>query len=72
MGINDDKSIDRKVSRTVCKAFEQLIHDLENAPALILEGEKQAVDGENTLKEIRSWLFGRSKEDGFTDNSTDK
>ena len=48
MGINDDKSIDRKVSRTVCKAFEQLIHDLENAPALVLEGEKQPVDGENS------------------------
>lgn len=72
MGINDDKSIDRKVSRAVCKAFEQLIHDLEDGPTLILEGENQPVDGENTLKEISSWLFGRSKEDGYSDNSTDK
>lgn len=72
MGINDDESINRRVSRTVCKAFEQLIQDVKTEPGLILEGENQPVDGENTLKEIRAWLFGRRREDGHTSSSTDK
>ena len=72
MGIKNDESMDIRVSRTVCKAFEQLIQDIKNEPGLILEGENQPVDGEHTLKEIRSWLFGRRREDGYTDNSSDK
>ena len=72
MGINDDQSIDRRVSRVICQAFNQMVENIENEPGLILEGEAQPVDGENTLKEIRSWLFGRRREDGYTDNRTDK
>ena len=72
MGINDDQSIDKRVSRVICRAFDQMVANIENEPGLILEGEAQPVDGENTLKEIRSWLFGRRREDGHTDNSTDK
>ncbi len=72
MGIKNDESMDIRVSRTVCKAFEQLIQDIKNEPGLILEGENQPVDGENALQEIRSWLFRRRRTDGHTDNSTDK
>ena len=72
MGINDDKSMDRKISRVICQAFNQMIANIENEPSVILEGEKHPVDGENTLKEISSWLFGRRHEDGYTDNSTGK
>jgi hypothetical protein len=36
---------------------------------LILEGENQpADDEENTLREIRSWLFRRRRENGDTSN----
>ena len=72
MGIKKEESMDYKVSKAVRSAFEQLIHDIENEPGLILEGENQPVDGENTLREIRSWLFGRRESDGFTNNSSDK
>ena len=72
MGIKKEESMDYKVSKAVSKAFKQLIQDIENDPTLILEGDNQSVDEKNTLEEIRSWLFGRGREDGFTDNSSDK
>jgi len=72
MDKKDEELTDIRVSRAVCKAFDQLIHDIENEPGLILEGEAQPVDSENTLEEIRSWLFGRRRKYGYTDNSTDK
>ena len=72
MGINNGESTDRRISEIICKAFEQTIENLESEPGLILKGESQPVDGENTLKEIRSWLFGRRRADGYTDNRTDK
>ena len=72
MSIKNEESMDIRVSRTVCKAFEQLIQDSKNEPTLILEGETHPVNGENALKEISSWLFGRRREDGYTDNSADK
>ena len=72
MGINDDELMDIEISRAVCKAFDQMVANIENEPGLILEGETQPVDEENTLGEIRSWLFGRRREDGYTDNGSDK
>ena len=64
--------MDKKVSKAVCKAVEQVIRDLKNEPTLILEDKNQPVDEENTLGEIRLWLFGRRESDGFTNNSSDK
>ena len=72
MGINNDASIDRRVSKAICQASEQMIGTIENEPGLILEGEAQPGDGEKTLKEIRSWLFGRRRTDGHKDSSTNK
>lgn len=62
MGIKDEESMDFEVSKVVCKAFEQLIQNIENEPGLILEDENQPVDEENTLRGIRSWLFRRGDE----------
>ncbi len=72
MGIKKEESMDCKVSKAISEAFNQMIENIENEPGLILEGEAQPADGEETLKEIRSWLFGRRREDDHTDNSTDK
>ena len=71
MGIKKEESMDIRVSKAVCKAFEQLIRDIENEPGLILEGESQSADGENTLREIRSWLFGKRSKNGYPDDSPD-
>ena len=72
MGITKEESMDYKVSKAVSKAFKHLIQNLENEPTLILEGNNRSVDEEHTLGEIRSWLFGRRRKDGYTDNSSDK
>ena len=72
MGIKNDESTDRKISRKICQAFEQVIGTMENEPGLILEGENQPVDEENLLKEIRAWLFRRRRADGHKDSRADK
>lgn len=68
MSIRNEESMDKRISRTVCKAFEQLIHDLKNEPTLILESGNQLADGENTLGDIGAWLFKRRQENGDTSN----
>jgi hypothetical protein len=68
VNIEDRELMDKKISKAICKAFEQMIQDLKNEPTLILEGENQPVDEENTLGEISSWLFGRRRENGDTSN----
>ena len=69
MSIKNEELMDKKLSKAVCKAVEQLIQYLKNEPTLILEAENQpADDEENTLREIRSWLFRRRRENGDTSN----
>lgn len=68
MKTEDIEIMDKKVSKAVRKAIEQLIQDLKNEPTLILEGENQPADEENTLGEIRSWLFRRRRENGDKSN----
>ena len=70
MSIKDEQSMDIRVSRAVRKALEQLIQNIENEPGLILEGESQSADGENTLREIRSWLFGKRSKNDYPDDSS--
>lgn len=70
MSIKDEQSMDIRVSRAVRKALEQLIQNIENEPGLILEGKSQSADGENTLREIRSWLFGKRSKNGYPDDSS--
>ena len=59
MGNKDEESMDMRVSRAVCKASEQLIHNIENEPGLILEGEDQPEENEHAIREVRSWLFSK-------------
>lgn len=66
MSIKNEELMDKRVSKAVCKAVEQVIQDLKNEPTLILEHENQPVDEENTLRDIRSWLFRRRRENGDT------
>ena len=68
MNIEDRELMDQKISKAVRKAIEQLIQDFKNEPTLILEGDNQPVDEENTLREIRAWLFRRRQENGDTSN----
>ncbi len=72
MGVNNHKSTDGKVSREICQALERMIRDIETEPGLIIEGEPQPVEGENTLREIRSWLFGKRRENGHRHTTPDK
>jgi hypothetical protein len=72
MGINNEESTDAMMSKAICQAFKHIIETIENEPCLILEGEVQPVEEENTFKEIRSWLFGRRGADGHTNSSADK
>jgi len=68
----DDKEMklrEKQIAKAVTKSFEQLIHDLENAPNLIFEVEEQAEENEQTINEITSWLFEGRHEDGYSDNN---
>jgi hypothetical protein len=68
----DDKEMkirEKQIAKAVTKSFEQLIHDLENAPKLIFEVEEQAEENEQTINEITSWLFEGRHEDGYSDNN---
>jgi hypothetical protein len=72
VGIKNEKSMDIRLSIAVRRAFDQLIRNIDNEPVLILEGENLPRDEETTLKEIRSWLFGRKESDDCTNNSPEK
>ncbi len=68
----DDKEMElreEQIAKAVTRSFEQLIHDLENAPKLIFEVEEQAEENEQTTNEITSWLFEGRHEDGYSDNN---
>ena len=60
---------DEQVAKAVTRVFEQLIHDLEDAPKIIFEVEEQAAENEQTINEITSWLFGGRHRDGYSDNN---
>jgi len=64
----DQKLIEERLAKTIPKAFERLIHELDNEPRLILEGADQAEANEHTISEITSWLFRRRQGDGYRDN----
>ncbi len=60
---------EEQMAKAVTRSFEQLIHDLENAPNLIFEVEEQAEENEQTINEITSWLFEGRHEDDYSDNN---
>ena len=68
----DEKEMElreEQVGKAVTRFFEQLIHDLENAPELIFEVEEQEEENEKTINEITSWLFEGRHGDDYSDNN---
>ncbi len=63
------KITEEQVAKAVTRVFEKLLHDLENAPKVIFEAEKQAEENEQTINEITAWLFERRHEDDHSDNN---
>ena len=70
MDSNKQNSRERQLSEAVRKAIEQLMRDIENEPDLVLETESRVEQNEQTLNELRSWLFGRRQENGYPDDSS--
>ena len=71
MGNKDEESMDMRVSRAVCKASEQLIHNIEKAPSLILESGDLTNGTDQTMREVSLWLFGRRQKNGCRDDKAD-
>ncbi len=69
MDEKETKLMEEQVAKAVIRFFEQLFHDLENAPKIIFEAEEQAEENEQTINEITSWLFKGRHEDGYSDNN---
>lgn len=69
MDEKETKLMEEQVAKAVTRFFEQLFHDLENAPKIIFEVEEQAEENEQTINEITSWLFEGRHEDGYSDNN---
>ena len=61
--------MEEQIARVLTRCFEQLIHDLENAPKIIFEVEEQAEENEQTINEITAWLFEGRHEDDYSDNN---
>ncbi len=69
MDEKETKLIEEQIAKTLVKCFDQLFHDLENAPKIIFEAEEQAEENEQTINEITSWLFEGRHEDDYSDNN---
>ena len=69
MDEKETRLMEEQVAKAVIRFFEQLFHDLENAPKIIFEAEAQAEENEQTINEITSWLFKGRHEDGYSDNN---
>jgi hypothetical protein len=61
--------MERQLRRTVERAARNLMRQLEEEPeAIIIAGDSSFQDNEQTIAEITSWLFRRSKENGSSTN----
>jgi hypothetical protein len=54
-----DKAMEADVRRAVLKAFRQLMKDMKSEPKLIIESDASGTLSEETIADIRSWLFKR-------------
>ena len=64
MDEKETKLMKEQIAKILIKYLDQLFHDLEDAPKIILEAEEQAEENEQTINEITAWLFeGRHKDD---------
>ena len=74
-GNMDDKEkerMDKDISKAVCRALDKLLKSLRDTPDLILEGSEEGSVAEDTIDDIRDWLFSRRSGNGHTDSITDK
>ncbi len=46
MDEEETKLMEEEIAKTLVKCFDQLFHDLENAPKIIFEAEEQAEENE--------------------------
>lgn len=69
MDKEETKLMEEQIAKAVIRFFEQLFHDLENAPKIIFEAEEQVEENEQTINEITAWLFKGRHEDGYSDNN---
>ena len=68
MEANQDRVIEARLKRAVQKAVKQLLKDIENEPTLILESDdNEAGLPEESMTDIRAWLFRRGYDHGDTD-----
>jgi len=57
---NNDKVVEERLRRAVRKAFKQLLKDIESEPTLVIEsGDSESNASEETIADIRAWLFKR-------------
>jgi hypothetical protein len=59
MDSNQDKAIEADVRRAVLKAFREILKDMESEPKLIIEFGNSGTSSEESIADIRAWLFKR-------------
>ena len=60
MDNSQDKTMEAELRKAVLKAFKQLLKDIESEPTLVIESnDSEASVSEETIADIRSWLFKR-------------
>jgi len=69
MDEKETKLMEEQIAKILIKYLDQLFHDLEDAPKIILEAEEQAEENEQTINEITAWLFEGRHKDGHSDNN---
>lgn len=56
----EDKAMEAQIRTAVQKALKQLLKDIESTPTLVIESDdSQAGLPEETMADIRAWLFRR-------------
>ena len=63
---NEDNITDVHMRKVVTRAWEKMLKTLESEPSRIIIEQDNTQDGlsEDTLNEIRAWLFRRRQENG--------
>lgn len=60
MTTDQDNLMETQLKKSVRKTFRQLLKDIENEPTLVIEtGDGGASKPDQSLEEIRGWLFRR-------------
>ena len=68
----EKEKMEKDISEAVCRALEKLLKSLKDTPSLILESLEDGHVAEDTIDDIRDWLFSGGGGNGDTDSITDK